>query len=80
MRTCTAALAAALVALVAQRVDSFGSPTPLEEIGDGNHNMALAHIKQKGFVTATELRAHLAEEHREHVSLLRNLPLAACDL
>eukprot|EP01043_Picozoa_sp_COSAG02_P096036 COSAG02_NODE_32353_length_517_cov_2.198565_2_plen_45_part_01 len=26
------------------------------------HEEALAHIKTKGYVTATELRAHLAEE------------------
>lgn len=34
--------------------------------GQLKHEEALAHIKSKGYVTATELRAHLAEEHREH--------------
>jgi hypothetical protein len=45
--------------------------------GQLKHEQALAHIKTKGYITATELRAHLAEEHREHFEYHRQKILEA---
>ena len=52
---------------------------PGSEEQAGKHHVAVSHIKSKGHVTATELRAHLAAEHREHFEHERAKMLAAID-
>jgi hypothetical protein len=64
-------LAAAAVLVVGLALPQRAAAQPQK------HEEALKHIKSKGYVTATELRAHLAEEHREHFEWHRKKILEA---